>query len=528
MKEELSHSLWAMDVAMPTLPVLEHDAQADVCIVGAGIAGLTTAYLLSKEGKSVIVLDAREAGGGQTSRTTAHLSNAIDDGYYQIEQLHGERAAQLAAASHTAAIHRIERIVRDERMDCSFQRLDGYLFSPPGESSDVLERELDAARRAGLRDTEWVDRAPWRDFDTGPCLRFPAQAQFHPLRYLEALARAILRQGGRLFSGTRVKDVRGGTPARAESESGVVVTAGAVVVATGTPINDRLVIHTKQAAYRSYVIAAHVPPGSLAKALYWDTADPYHYLRLADVEGAAEPTELLIVGGEDHKTGQEGDPQDRYHRLEAWARERFPSLGAVVLRWSGQCMEPVDGVAFIGRNPWDDDNVYVATGDSGMGMTHGTIAGILLSDLIRGRTNAWADLYDPARKTLTALATFAEENMNAAFQYADWFTGSEVDSRGEIPCGAGAVLRRGLSKVAVYRDDDGALHEFSAVCPHLGAIVRWNAAEKTWDCPAHGSRFGCCGQVLQGPANGDLSPLLQDGSDGAAWSPRRREHEVAR
>jgi Rieske Fe-S protein len=213
---------------------------------------------------------------------------------------------------------------------------------------------------------------------------------------------------------------------------------------------------------------------------------------------------VLIVGGEDHKTGQADDADERFSRLEAWTRERFPQVQAFEFRWSGQVMEPVDSLALIGRNPLDSDNVYIATGDSGNGMTHGTIAGMLITDLIAGRANPWADLYDPSRKSLGAISEFARENLNVAAQYADVVTPGDVEDTGQIAPGKGAIVRRGLKKVAVYRDPDGALHERSAVCTHLGCIVRWNSLEKTWDCPCHGSRFQTDGHVVNGPANSRL------------------------
>jgi len=215
--------------------------------------------------------------------------------------------------------------------------------------------------------------------------------------------------------------------------------------------------------------------------------------------------EVLIVGGEDHKTGQADDTDERFVRLEEWTRERFPKAGEVEFRWSGQVMEPVDGLAFIGRNP-GDQNVYVATGDSGNGMTHGTIAGILITDLILGRDNEWATLYDPSRISLRGIPEFAKENLNAAAQFTDYVTGGDVDNVRDIARGSGAVIRRGLKKVAVYRDTQGTLHEYSAVCPHLGCMVDWNSPEGTWDCPCHGSRFDSSGKVVNGPASSALGP----------------------
>jgi glycine/D-amino acid oxidase-like deaminating enzyme/nitrite reductase/ring-hydroxylating ferredoxin subunit len=499
-----SISVWMQTEPALSFSALTHDETADVCIVGAGIAGMSCAYMLARHGKKVIVLDDGPIGSGQTQRTTAHLSNEIDDRYFEIERLHGEEGATICAQSHTAAIERIETTVRDEAIDCDFERVPGYLFLGPGQEAELLAREHAAAHRAGLTEVEELDKAPVDFFDSGPCLRFPRQAQFHPLKYLAGLAGAVRRDGGQIFTGTHVQSVEGGDRARISVEGGHTVTAHAAIVATNTPINDRMAIHTKQAPYLSYVIGASVPKGSVPRALFWDTEDPYHYVR---IQPAGQAGDVLIVGGEDHKTGQADDGNDRYARLESWARERFPMLGGIAFRWSGQVMEPVDGVAFIGRNPGKENNVFIATGDSGMGMTHGTIAGMLLYDLILGRINPWAKLYDPSRKSVKSLGEFASENLNVARQYGDWLTGGDVHSADDIKPGSGAVVRRGLHKLAIYRDEEGQLHEHSAACPHLGCVVQWNDPEKTWDCPCHGSRFDQYGTVLNGPANTNLSAV---------------------
>lgn len=502
-------SIW-MSTELPVPPPLETGTHADVCIVGAGIAGLTIAYCLIREGKSVVILDDGRPGGGMTQRTTAHLSNVIDDGYAEIERLHGRSGVRLAAQSHQAAIDWIEMMCMHEPIDCDFSRLDGYLFSPLGESHKVIDDEWQAALRAGVMDIQRLDRLPGQAFRTGPCLRFARQAQFHPLKYLAALARAIEKRRGRLFSHAHVTRVEGGASARIETSRGCVVTAEAVVIATNTPINDTVTIHIKQTPYLTYVIEAKVPRGSVEPALYWDTLDPYHYVRLQQRSLQEGGEDLLIVGGEDHKTGQADDAERRYARLEAWARERFPMMEAVELQWSGQVMEPVDGLAFIGRNPGDTPNVYIATGDSGMGMTHGTIAGMLITDLVMGRECPWASLYDPSRQPVQAAGTFVQESLNVAAQYVDWITGGDVETEHDIAKESGAILRSGLTKIAAYRDERGTLHRCSAVCPHLSCIVSWNHSEKTWDCPCHGSRFDRFGKVINGPAIDDLSPLKEE------------------
>jgi len=488
----------------PSQPQLRENIRTDVCIIGAGIAGMTTAYLLANEGRSVVVLDDGAIGGGMTGRTTAHLTNAFDDRYVVMEKLHGADGSWLIAQSHTAAIDKVEKISREERIECGFERLDGFLFVPPNESIKILEDELEASHRAGLTNVEMVQRAPIESFDTGPALRFPRQAQFHPLDYLTGLTRALTRDGGRLFNATHATNITGGSPARVETEMGPVVTCDDIVVATNSPVNDRVAIHTKQAPYVTYVIGVQVPKRSVTRALYWDTPDPYHYVRLqSDKEN--DRYEVLIVGGEDHKTGQENDGAERFARLERWTRERFPQIGEITFRWSGQVMEPADGIAFIGKNPMDEDNVFIATGDSGQGMTHGTIAGILLTDLLQGRKNPWEDLYNPSRITLRAFAEYAGESINVAEQFADYVTAGEIKSVDELRPDNGAIMREGLSKLAVYRDAAGAVHKLSAVCPHLGCVVAWNSTEKTWDCPCHGSKYRADGRVYNGPANSDLT-----------------------
>ena len=504
---EQSRSIWMnspMRAPAPQ-PTLGKKVSADVCIVGAGIAGMSAAYLLSREGKSVVVLDDGPIGGGMTARTTAHLVNALDNRYFELERLHGLAGARLAAESHTAAIDAIETIVGREGIKCEFERLDGFLFAPPRASAKVLEVELAAAHRAGLTGIEMVARVPWDSYDTGPALRFPRQAQFHPLKYLAGLAKAITANGGRIHTHSHAASIEGGKRARIETADGGIVTAGSVVVATNTPVNDLIAIHTKQASYQTFVIAVRVPRGSVTRALCWDTSDPYHYLRVATVGRRAAAHDVLIVGGEDRKTGQEDEGSKRFAALERWTRRRFPMMGDVDYRWSGECMETVDGLAFIGRNPLDADNVYVATGDSGNGMTHGTIAGVLLTDLVLKRQNAWTSLYDPSRITLRALPTFLRENLNVAAQYTDHVFAGITKSVDEIAPGTGAVIARGLHKVAVYRDPEGVVREYSAVCPHLGGIVNWNTLENTWDCPCHGSRFDAAGKVIQGPANRNLA-----------------------
>ena len=501
-------SIWELTAELPVLARLDADAVADVCIIGAGMAGLSTAYELLQAGRSVIVLDDGAIGGGETGRTTAHIATSVDDYYHEIERLHGEEVSRLLGASYRAAVDRIEAVVETESIDCDFVRLDGWWFAPPGRADDValLAKERDAAHRAGFPDVELVSTWPLAAVIPGDaaagCLRFPRQAQFHALRYLAGLANAIVQHGGRIYTGahvTRVEDSTADAPCAVTTDDGLTVRARDVVVATNTPFNDRVAMHTKQAPYRTYVIAAKVPRGLVPAGLYWDTLDPYHYVRLlGGHDEESQPHDVLIVGGEDHKTGQEGDENIHFESLERWSRSHFP-ISDVVARWSGQVLEPVDHVAFIGRNP-AEEHVYIVTGDSGNGITHGAVAGLLLRDLITGVASEWTAVYDPSRISLRSASTWIAENANVARQYMDLVTRGEVHSADNIPPGEGRVLRAGVHKLAVYRSNAGALTVRSAVCPHLGCIVDWNSAEKSWDCPCHGSRFSTEGEVLNGPA----------------------------
>jgi glycine/D-amino acid oxidase-like deaminating enzyme/nitrite reductase/ring-hydroxylating ferredoxin subunit len=472
---------------------------ADVCVVGAGIAGLSVAYLLAKEGKSVVILDEGKVGAGQTERTSAHLASAIDDRFVEIEKLHGEEGSRFSYESHAKAIDTIERIARDEKIECEFKRLDAFLFSLPSDPKDLLDKELEAAKRAGFSD------AKKENGKLGPCIRFPRQGRFHPLKYLYGLEAAFKKLGGKIYVGSRVRDVQEADPKKdkpaivtLEGSSQMKADAVAVCTSTPAPINDWMGIYLKQASYRSYVIACEIPKGSVDDALYWDTGDPYHYVRIEP----REKNDLLIVGGEDHKVGQFAEDAAPFMRLLAWAKEKFPMIGEEKFRWSGQVQEPDDGVAFIGKAPTKGENVYVCTGDSGMGLTHGTIAGLLITDLILGRENPWEKLYDPNRKQSNR--DFIKENLNAIAQYKDLVTGGEVSDVKEIPPGEGRVMREGMHKLAVYRDEAGKISKHSAVCTHLQCIVQWNHVEKSWDCPCHGSRFDPKGKVLMGPAVDDL------------------------
>jgi glycine/D-amino acid oxidase-like deaminating enzyme/nitrite reductase/ring-hydroxylating ferredoxin subunit len=497
-------SYWEASEDLLEKSALGESIETDVCIVGGGISGLTTAYLLTKAGKRVIVVDDGAIGGGETARTTAHLSDAIDDRIYRIEDWHGADKAKLAVKSHGAAISQIEQIAAAENIDCDFLRVDGYLIVAEDGGKDDLEKELETVRDLGFNQIERAARAPIKDFDTGECLRFPRQGQFHVLKYLSGLAKAVEHNGGRLFSNTKAVEWTGEDAPEVKLANEQTIRAKQIVLATNYPLQGNM--FAKLPAYRTYAIGAKIPKDSVEKCLIWDNDDPYIYVRTQP----ENDYDVLIVGGEDHRTGQAEDFDARFGRLVQWTQKRFPEATEILYKWSGQYLETHDGLGFIGQYSSSEPNVFLITGDSGMGMTHGTIGGMLVSDLILGRENGWTEVYDPSRIATQSIVEAVPEIFNSTAPYVDWITGSDVSSTDEIKKGEGAIISHGMTKIAAYRDEDGKLFERSAVCTHLGCIVRFNSLEKTWDCPCHGSRFGTDGHVINSPAIAPLAELEKE------------------
>ena len=504
-------SYWVESTEPLIYNTLENDITTDVLVIGAGISGLTTAYCLLEAGRNVVVVEDGFVGSGESGRTTAHLTYALDDRYYELEKIFGEHKTMLAGNSHAAAIEFIFRTVKLENIECDLRRVDGYLFLSANDKKETLEKEYESTKKMGLM-TEMLSEIPAIQAEDGQwCIKFPDQGQLHILKYLKGLSEAIIRKGGKIYTQTKATDI----DKKGAKANGYSIKADHIVVATNTPINDMVTMHTKQWPYRTYVIGGLIKKGTLPYSLWWDTGDtesrwitdPYHYVRLVEHN---EEYDLLIAGGEDHKTGQADDENipeaNRYHRLIEWTRKRFPSLEKINYKWSGQVMEPVDDLAFIGRNP-GDENIYIITGDSGNGMTHGTIGGMLITDLICGNKNDLEDIFSPSRVSMHTTKDYLHEVSNMSAQYVDWISPGDVKDADSLIAGQGGIVSSGLKKTAVYRDENNMLHAFTAVCPHLGCIVQWNGDEKTFDCPCHGSRFTKEGKVINGPAIHDLKKV---------------------
>ena len=499
-------SLWRDTVPRVVSSPLHENIDIEVCVIGAGIAGLSTAYHLSKNNTPVVVIDSGVLESGVTADTTAHLTWRLDSDYTKLCKIFGEDT-KLIAQSHRESIKLIEKIVYDEQIDCNFEFVSGYLIGTKEKSENSLFEELKLIHSYGFTEVEKISTTPNPNIDAISVLHFPLQAQFHPLRYINGLCQSIQSRGAKIFTSTKVTEMHSGSTITIHTENGNTITCKKLVVATNTPINNLFKIHTKQAPYQSYVVAMRVPRYSYQYALYWDDQDPYHYVRFA----SATDYDLVVVGGEDHKTGQEDDSGKRFAQLRAWTKARFPKATDVEFQWCGQVMEPVDQIAFIGKNP-GEENVFIATGFSGNGMTYGTIAGQLISDMVTGESNPYIKIYSPSRISLHAFGEFAKENLNVASQFKSWVAPGEKPSPKEISRSEGAIVRDGVNVLAVYKDENGQDHCMSAKCPHLGCVVHWNSAVKTWDCPCHGSRFSKFGAVINGPAVQNLTTIEDEES----------------
>jgi glycine/D-amino acid oxidase-like deaminating enzyme/nitrite reductase/ring-hydroxylating ferredoxin subunit len=489
-------SLWTERTRLPEFPALKQNLDTEVAVVGGGIAGVTAALMLARAGKRVALIEARRLGSGETGNTTAHLTEVLDSRYHVLESKFGQEGAVLAAASSRAAIDKIEAFVQELALDCSFARVPGYLFARDEQQRSELAKELESLERCVMH-AAWTDSFPLK-MEIAGAIRIERQARMHPLEYLKGLIAAFVAAGGEVFEETRLRDVEDGSPCRLTTTGGVI-TAKDVLVLTNSPVSTKFAFHTKVAAYRTYALALRLRT-PFPDALFWDLDDPYHYVRKQESAAGS----FVIVGGEDHKTGQREDSASSYQALGEWAATHFGPL-EIAARWSGQVMEPADGLPFIGKNA-HNDHVFTATGFSGNGITFGTLSALMLTDAVLGQKNAWAELYDSNRKKPLAQAreVFAE-NLNVVSRVVkDRFVPREISDPDEIPRGEGRLVRAHGKMLAVYRDDAGETHVRSAVCTHLGCVVRWNDAERSWDCPCHGSRFDVDGSVLNGPATGPL------------------------
>lgn len=493
---------WIDSAPIKSFPALNADLKTDALVVGAGITGITVAYLLKKAGIRVTLIERERVASIDTGHTTSHLTYVTDDSLETLTRL-GRDHAQATWDAGACAIDEIERIVREEKIECEYTRVPGFLHASlfdegsKDERAD-LRKEADLAQQLGF-DAAFLDAVP--HFGV-PGVRFANQAKFHPRKYLRRLVEII--GDDNVFEQSAAEEFD--AEKRRVKVNGHWISFDRVIIATNNPlvglasVTSATLLQTKLSLYSSYALGARIPKGSLPIAMFWDTVDPYNYLRIdrhADFDYA-------VFGGDDHKTGQVTDTEKRYARLVTKLKKIAPDA-EIDHRWSGQVIMTNDDLPYIGQNA---EGQFIVTGYCGNGITFGTIAAMMARDWVSGAKNPWIDLFDVDRK-LIRLGAWDYLVENKDFPYyliKDRLARAEADSVRELKPGEGMIVKSGGKKVAAYRDDNGDVHKVSATCTHMGCVVHWNSAEKTWDCPCHGSRFKPNGEVMAGPAEAPLSP----------------------
>ncbi|MGV3602684.1 MAG: FAD-dependent oxidoreductase [Dyadobacter fermentans] len=473
----------------------------DVLVVGAGITGLTTALLLQKEGRKCIIAEAHSPGYGTTGGTTAHINTFADTTYAEVESDFGQDEARQFAGAIAESVALIHHMVETYQIDCDFEWKNGYVYSETDDETKQLDDLYQSALRAGVA-TEPAHDAP-APLPFQKAVVFSKQAQFHPLKYLQGLQKAFTELGGVIVENTLIDQIDSSDEYHTARSGEREIRAKSVVYATHIPPGGINVLHFRNAPYRSYVIAATLKDDAYPDALIYDMQEPYHYFRTHTIDGQ----KYLVAGGHDHKTGH-GDPEQAFADLIEYTKKCYP-VDQVSTRWSAQYYVPADGLPYIGQLPGASGGIYAATGYNGNGIILGTVAAIVLSELISEGTSPYEKLFDPARvKPVAGFTEFVKENADVAARFvADRFGLEQIESLGEIAAGTGKIIEYEGQKLAVHKKDDGELTVLDPVCTHAGCIVQWNNSEKSWDCPCHGARFNCHGEVLTGPARKPLEQV---------------------
>jgi glycine/D-amino acid oxidase-like deaminating enzyme/nitrite reductase/ring-hydroxylating ferredoxin subunit len=498
-------SFWIDTVPIKRFPQLQKDTNVDVVVVGAGVTGITTAYLLKKAGLTVALIERDRVVSIDTGHTTAHLTYITDVGLQELAHDFGNDHAQAAWDAGAAAIDEIERILQDEDIQCGFTRVPAYVHVCSDDLSkkhiSSLKKEAKLAAKLGF-DAIYLESAPYFNL---PAVRFPNQAKYHPRKYLRSLVARIPGNGSHVFEKSQATEFD--AKKYRVQVNGHWIGFGRVAMATHNPliglatIAGATLLQTKLSLYTSYALGARVPSETIPDALFWDTRQPYDYLRTDSQRGF----DYVIYGGEDHKTGQKKKTENAYSRLWARLKEIIPEAH-VDHRWSGQIISTPDGLPYIGENA---EHQFIATGFSGNGITFGTIAAMMARDWVTGKKNPWTDLFAVDRKKIKgATWNYLRENKDYPYyMIRDRISRPEAESARDLTCGEGMIIGSRGKKIAAFRDREGDLHKLSPVCPHLGCHVTWNSAESTWDCPCHGSRFKPTGEVIAGPAEEPLAPI---------------------
>lgn len=489
-----SNSFWKSNVEAPMFSRLERDMDAEVAIIGGGITGVLTAFLLNRAGRKTVLLEALNLGAGTTGFTTAHFTQLPDTDITTLISKFSEEETTLAMKSLLQAINFVDELARQHNIQCDFRRLPAYLYTERESDIEDIRREYEASKTVGL-DAELLYNIPLPMIDAKAAIKYNMQAHFHILKFLYSIAGIAAKEGLQIYNNSRVVEIEENDPYTLRTDSGATVRAQYVVHATHTPLLLN-VLQMEMKVCRSYVLGARMQGFKFPDALFWDYDDPYHYMnKINDVKG-----ELIMIGGGDHSQGDKANELDYLKKLDSWATKRF-DISAVDYVWSGQEFVPPDGLPFIGKNPFSE-NSFIATGFSGNGISFGSVAAMLISDLILGKENPTTELYKPSRlKPIASFSNIMEENIYVAKHFiADRFQDTNGDMISHIQNGEGKIIELDGKKTAVYKSEEGEVYALSPVCSHAKCIVKWNEFEKTWDCPCHGARYFPTGEVLEGPA----------------------------
>jgi glycine/D-amino acid oxidase-like deaminating enzyme/nitrite reductase/ring-hydroxylating ferredoxin subunit len=492
-------SYWIESTPEADFPSLTNDVSVDVAIIGTGMVGITAATLLKRAGKTVAAIESKQISTGVSGHTTAKVTSLHQLVYADLIEKFGKEKAGIYAESNQAAIERVAGFVEEEQIDCDFSRRSSYTFTESEEELNQIEKEVEAALKLSLP-ASFV-RETSLPFPVAGAVKFDNQVQFHPRKYLLHLAKSIPGNGSYVFENTRVQKVEEGNPCQIYTDRGTVK-AKDVIVATNIPIVDEGLFFAKTYPQRSYIIGARIEPSQAPEGMYIGIGKKYYSIRTTPDKNGL----LLLVGGGGHKVGTVENTEEQYLDLEKFARSRF-GVESFDYRWSTQDFVSFDKLPYIGKLTPLNQHIYVATGFSLWGMTKGTMSGMILADMILGIENPWAELYDATRATPFVSQQGIKQTLDVGVHWVGDRLKGLGNSLEDVAKGEGKLVTVEGDKVAAYRDEQGKIHAVSAVCPHLGCIVAWNSAEKSWDCPCHGSRFSCDGTVLHGPSVKDLESI---------------------